>query len=219
MGRRISLPYEDFQASPYRDLGDAMGQFGDFDIDIKEKVTVVDHGADFILEQLRVLGQGMEITTGIQAEDFNKRAIYRGKQTNKTPLGIYAAMQEFGTKNTPDRPFMKKTLDNNVDLFLTQTVSGMRSIYNGNLTMQRLVDRQSKRTEKWMRATIKTWHTPPNTQKTIKAKRGQGSTPLRDTSTMLKNIKSKVKKEGGGIHRPLRKHMAIMDKKLTGSRK
>jgi len=191
----------------------AGGGFGDFDIDIEEKVTVLDRGADFILEQLRVLGDGVEISTGIQAEDFNKKATYRGKQVSKTPLGKYAAWQEFGTKVSPERPFMRKTLDNHTDKFLKQTVAGMRSMYNGNLTMDTLLERQAKRTKKWMRNTIRTWQAPPNTVRTIKSKRGQGRTPLRDTSTMFNHIKYKIKKEGGGLHKPLRKHLALMDKR------
>lgn len=193
-------------------------QFGVMDVSIKEEVFVIDHGADFIMEQLRILGQGAEITTGIQAEDFNKRASYRGKK-GKTPLGKYAAFQEFGTQTIPARPFMKHTLDKNIDVFLKQTEDAMKAMYKGDLTMNRLLERQAKRTQKWMRATIKSWNKPDNTLSTIKAKRGQGRTPLRDTSTMFNHIKSKVMKEGGGLHRPLKKHLALMDKRLAGKRK
>ena len=123
---------------------------------IKEQSHTIDRGADFILKQLKELGNGASITTGIQPEDFNKTQTARGKSKGETPLGEYAAMQEFGTKKSRARPFMLKTMDMNMDKFVSQTMAGMRSIYNGSLTLDGLLKRQAKRQQAAMRKTIKT---------------------------------------------------------------
>jgi hypothetical protein len=190
-------------------------------IQIKESFHTIDRGEKFIIAQLKALGSGAEITTGIQPEDFNKVQMI-GKKTstgNKTPLGIYAAMNEFGTKKSPARPFMLKTMDMTMDAFVTQTMAGMRSIYNGNLTIEKLMSRQAKRTQKAMKTTIKTWTNPSNTAGTMRAKgKRKGSTPLQETRTMLKNIKSKVKFLGGPLHPGLAKLKLVADNRLVKRR-
>ncbi len=186
-------------------------------IKIKETFRSIDKGEKFIIKQLKFLGNGASITTGIQPEDFDKVQKVRGKATgDSTPVGIYAAMQEFGAPQIPRRPFMLRTMDRNMNLFITQTMAGMRSIYNGNLTMDAFLKRQSKRTEKWMKATIKTWTNPPNHPETVARKLGARMSPhpLQETKTMLNTIKSKTRRQGGGMHRGLRNLLVVADGKL-----
>lgn len=186
-------------------------------IKIKETVRSIDKGEKFILEQLKYLGHGVSITTGIQKEEFDKVQMKRKKSTgDDTPLGVYAAMQEFGAPKIPKRPFMLKTMDRTMDLFTTQTMAGMRSIYNGNLTMEKFLKRQKNRHTKWMKDTIKTWTIPSNHPDTIarKAALRRSLSPLQDTNTMLNNIKSKTKRQGGTMHRGLRNLLTIADGRL-----
>jgi hypothetical protein len=186
-------------------------------IKIKEDFRAIDRGEKFILRQLKELGSGVEITTGIQSEDYNKVATFRKSPTgNKTPLGVYTAMQEFGTKTSPARPFMRKTVEINASLFEKQTISAMRSMYNGNLTIDGLLKRQANRTRRWMRSTIKTWISPPNTAETIDRKKrlGRYTEPLQSTRTMFRNIKSKTRKKGGGIDPRLRRFLIIANNRL-----
>ena len=191
-------------------------------IKIKESFHSIDKGEKFIIAQLKALGSGVEITTGIQPEDFNKvQMIGKNKSKgNKTPLGIYAALNEFGTKKSPPRPFMRKTMDMTMDTFIAQTVAGMRSIYNGNLTLEKLVNRQAKRTQKAMKKTIKTWANPPNEAGTIRSKRRRKGklTPLQETRTMFKNIKSKTNFLGGPLHPGLAKLKLAADNRLVKRR-
>ncbi len=171
-------------------------------LEIRETTHTIDKGEKFILQQLKALGSGAEITTGIQAEDFNKVQMLRNKPIGKTPLGVYAAWQEFGTRNSPARPFMLKTMDMTMNAFVKQTISGIRSIYNGNLTLDGLLKRQALRQQKAMKTTIKTWSNPDIKATTVRSKNRlkRRTQPLQETRTMLNAIKSKTKKHGGKFH-------------------
>ena len=163
------------------------------------KTIEIDRGEKFILAQLAAIGDGMSITTGIQPKDFDTVQTFRGKRIGKTPVGEYAAYNEFGTKFSPPRPFMQKTLETNMNLFVKQTVAGMRSIYNSQLTADALLQRQAKRTEKWMKKSIVTWGVPGNSPSTRKINRRSSTGPLMDTRTMIKAISSDTQRGLSGL--------------------
>lgn len=175
------------------------------------KTTEIDRGEKFILAQLAALGNGASVTTGIHTADFNKVQTFRGKRVGKTSVGVYAAFNEFGTRFSPPRPFMRQTLDRNVNLYTKQTAAGMRSLYNSQLTASALLLRQAGRTKKWMRRSIRTW-TPGNSSNTRKINKRNSTSPLMDTRTMLKSVTSDVQRKGGGLIPDFRKFLRLADR-------
>jgi len=180
------------------------------------KTTEIDRGEKFILAQLAAIGDGMSVTTGIHSKDFNKVQTFRGKRVGKTSVGVYAAFNEFGTRFAPPRPFMRQTLDSNVTLYTKQTAAGMRSLYNSQITANALLLRQAKRTQKWMRRSIKTWTTPGNSLKTRKINLRQKGGPLVDTRTMFKSVTSETQRKGGGLISDFRKFLMEADRIAMG---
>lgn len=150
--------------------------------------TEIDKGEKHILEQIKQIGGGVEITTGIHSKDADNKAPPDGK----TPVIEYAAYLEYGTQDMKPKPFMRKTMDVNQHDFLKGTQSGIRSIYNGRLTVKRLAERLRKKTLKWMRHSILTWGQPTTTDRTLPNKKDRGKRPLYDTTNMYKSISSEV---------------------------
>ena len=175
-------------------------------IGIEESFTSIDSGEKFILQQLEALGDGAEVTTGIQAEDYNKTRTYRRKRYGNTPIGVYARYLEYGTSKMRARPFMKTSLDSNVNTLTRQTGLGLKAIYRQGTTLDGLLTRQAKRNRTAMRKTIETWSSPATSPATVKrkVKRGLHSENLMETRSMYRAIKSKTKKYGGGLNKDLK---------------
>lgn len=164
-------------------------------IKVKKQTTVVDKGADFILEQLRLLQKTSSIEVGFIRPTASLESELGGKGVN---LATYADWQEYGLTNLPARPFLGPTLDDKTDIFLRQTATGMRKIYGGNMTVDELLNQMGAKAVKWTKTTIRQKRTPPNTPATVRYKRRMklGRTPLIATGLMLNSVEYRIKKRG-----------------------
>jgi hypothetical protein len=160
-----------------------------------------DRGAKKILEQLKLMGSGVSITTGIhnpQAQNFPR---YKGKVDGKVPIGTYAAWQEFGNKKLPPRPFLAPTVKNKAAEFTRGTRAEMLKLYNGSATIKSILTTQGKLTKKLVKDKIMNLKRPSNTPSTRHHKKrlGRGTNPLIYSKSMYNSISSKshMSKFGG----------------------
>lgn len=165
---------------------------------IDAKTTTKDKGARRILREIASIGNGVSITTGIHSPEGSRPAMYRGKMDGKTPLAQYANWQEFGAPKAkiPKRPTFGPTVIKNASRFTAQTAAGMRKIYSGSMTVNKLMRMQGIKTKGWLKNRIMVLNTPANSPSTLRRKRARnrGSNPLIDSGTFYKSIKSKIHK-------------------------
>lgn len=161
---------------------------------IKMSTRSRDRGALKILKELKSMGSGVSITTGIhnpQAQNFPR---YKGKVDGKVPIGTYAAWQEFGNKKLPPRPFLAPTVKNKAAEFTRGTRAEMLRLYNGATTIKGILNTQGKLTKKLVKDKIVKLSRPANTPHTKhhKRRRGRGTNPLIYSGSMLNSITSKT---------------------------
>lgn len=158
-------------------------------------LTDRDMGFEAVFKQLRELGGNPSVYVGV-----------RGQAAQEKPEGSdatvveYAAFNEFGTKNVPQRSFLRSTADENQrkygDLLakaVVETVDGkpLRQAF-GKVGEVAVGDVQQK---------IRNLATPPNAPSTIKKK--GSSNPLIDSGRLRQSIdwevhnRGKVVAEGG----------------------
>ena len=138
----------------------------------------VDKGWDAFVEMLPEL-KSVSIKTGIQAD--------AGVGDDGVSIAEYAAFNEFGTSNIPERSFIRATADNErrkwsaaLDKMITEVIKGNRSLDNGLGIVGQLTEQDIKRT-------IRNLSEPANAQSTIDTK--GSSNPLIDTGIMLNSIR------------------------------
>ena len=187
-----------------------------FKIKFGSNTRVKDRGADHILREIDRIGRGVHITTGVHQPEGSQLPRWRGEKDGNTAIATYANMQEFGTRQIPPRPFMKKTLEVNMRLYQKNTVAGMRAIYNGHGTVRMLLGKNAERQTAWMKQMIVRLKSPGNSATTIRRKRrrGRGTNPLIDSGSMHKAISSKIKYPGAGKIFSLRKMLNKAEKSL-----
>ncbi len=168
---------------------------------IKMSTRSRDRGALKILKELKSMGNGVSITTGIhnpQAQNFPR---YKGKVDGKVPIGTYASWQEFGNKKLPARPFLAPTVKNKAAEFTRGTRAEMLKLYDGTATIKSILATQGKLTRKLVKDKIMSLKRPPNTPSTKHHKRrlGRGTNPLIYSQSMYNSITSKshMSKFGG----------------------
>lgn len=190
-------------------------------IKFDSNTTVKDRGADHILRELDRIGRGVYVTTGIHQPEGSQLPRWRGEVDGQTAIATYANMQEYGTRHIPARPFMRKTIEHNTRLFLKNTMTGMRKIYNGHGSVLGLLIQNAKSQDMWMKRMIVQLKKPPNSPSTLRRKRrrGRGSNPLIDSGSMLNAVSSHINYPGkrtflGG----LRTRLSRAENKLKGMR-
>jgi hypothetical protein len=119
-----------------------------------------------------------------------------GKLEESVPIAPYAAMQEFGTKNIPPRPFLRTTLAEKQSewsktIALLMQENGVKDLTQALniLGIQMTGDIQAK---------IRSGAFTPLNPKTIRAKERKGrphpDAPLRDTESMINAVRYEVRK-------------------------
>lgn len=147
-------------------------------------VTLKDLGYDRIMAELNE-AKKLEVAIGIQ----------QGSQNNKgEDLVSIAAANEYGTDIIPSRPFMATTFENNRKFVEDAMRKGIVDIQTGKRTPYVVLGRIGQRYQEKTKQTIASWTQPPNAPRTI-AKKGRDE-PLRDTYSMMKNVRWVVRKKG-----------------------
>lgn len=152
-----------------------------------------DRGAKKILQQLKSMGSGVSITTGIHNPQAGNLPRYKGKVDGHTQIGIYAHWQEFGKGRIPARPFLAPTVKNKAAAFTRGTRAELLKLYNGTTTIKGILNSQGKLTRKWVKEKIISVQRPANTPLTLRQKKrlGRGTNPLIYSRSMYNSITSK----------------------------
>jgi hypothetical protein len=128
---------------------------------------------------------GMEVEVGFFEEDRY------GPENANLPVATVAAMNEFGTKHNPTRPFMSDTFSDGMNqLFMARE---MKRIYldviKGGTAAQRLLISLGKLTVELMQVSIQQYAAQGgNSPSTIKKKNGR-DTPLIDSGKMIESVR------------------------------
>lgn len=101
---------------------------------------------------------------------------------------------EFGTRNAPERPFMRRAFDDNVERYATIMADGARKLVDGG-TVEGALTKAGIVASSDIKRQITELRDPPNAAATIKAK--GSSNPLIDTGAMRNAVAFELTKGGG----------------------
>jgi HK97 gp10 family phage protein len=185
-------------------------------IKIQSKTKIIDKGANNIFKQTEAL-DGKIITSGIHLPEGARVPTFKGKAYSQTPIAQYAHYNEYGTRNTPSRPFMRSTMDKRLGQFLRESVTDMRRLPRGG-NAESIIKTNSDKIARWIKATIWTLRYPLNADSTLKKKKklGAGSNPLIFSGAMRNSITSKVMSPNTVNARKLRRIVNKINKEILG---
>lgn len=122
------------------------------------------------------------------------------KYEDGTPVAYVAAIQEFGspTNNIPSRSFMRTTIAEEKDNWMSLVASGARAVLAGNETVRSVVGQIADKAQGDIGNKITDIQTPPLKEATVNARRRRLVTgkkpsktiskPLIDTGFMLRTL-------------------------------
>ena len=130
-----------------------------------------------------------------QFPKIDKAVVKTGIQSNAgenegVSIAEYAAFNEFGTRTIPERPFMRKTFDDNLANYNKLIERLFKGMLGGKLDSKMAFKILGQQTEDDMKNTIMTGNFKSNADSTV-AKKGS-SRPLIDTGTMRNSIRYEV---------------------------
>lgn len=104
----------------------------------------------------------------------------------------YAGYNEFGTKNIPQRSFLRSTYDEQIGKWNKQLEQGISAIVNMRTDSSRVWRDLGEKAKGDIRNKLASNISPPNALATIKRK-GSGKTTLFDTGALLRSITYEVR--------------------------
>lgn len=149
----------------------------------KPQTKDIDKGYKAIFKELRKLEENPYVKIGIQAQDASKQA------EGGPSLIVIAASNEFGTDRIPERSYIRKTHDENINEW-SDLIKGLKDkIYQGSMTVDQALDFLGLTIETAIKAKIQTtdpdWE--PNAPMTIEQK--GSDKPLIDTGQLINSIR------------------------------
>ena len=157
------------------------------------RVVVVDRdmGLKDILIDLDKLAKS-NILVGIQAGSKTQVDYARGrKQKAGINIADYAAKNEFGSGNIPERSFLRSFFDENINLIETFVSKIYGQIIDGNKTIENGLGQIGTQLQDGVKQKIRQIRTPPNSPKTILLK--GSSKPLIDFEQMISAVRYVIK--------------------------
>ncbi len=144
----------------------------------KSKVTDKDRGYKKSMAALDRLSKrgGFTIDVGFIDEENAKKA----------------AFNEFGTRDIPERPFMRTAFDRNLKKYNAMSRKNLAAVASGQKSLQRFEDALGEEMKKDVIESIQNWRTPPNTTETAKEK--GFNNPLVETGAMQRAVVVTIKR-------------------------
>lgn len=157
-------------------------------VKIKDKMTA--DGLKFE-QMLRELAE-MEVRIGFQ----------HGKATEEdgTDICDVAAWNELGTEHMPSRPFLRKSVDENMDEIKSYVKSIKYDIVNG-VPADQILKRLGQFQQDLVQVKITEGSYEPNAPSTYRAKKKKGRDPVKpliDTGRMRQSVDYVIQKKGSG---------------------
>lgn len=149
----------------------------------RNKITVIDKGWNRIIGDLGRADDSHVDTGFLEGESRN------ADSAGDTALlqAEVAAFNEFGT---PERPFMRISVDSNKEKIFDFVLKTQRSVVDGTTTVKGGLDRIGVFMGTLIKKSIRDLRTPPNAPSTIKKK--GSSNPLIDSAQMLNGVDHKI---------------------------
>jgi hypothetical protein len=153
-----------------------------------------DQGYADLLKEMLELSRGPHILVGIR----EAAGAVRGEGEGAT-VAEYATYNEFGTKNTPERSFLRSTVNERRDKYAGLLARAAGVAVDGGAFLQEL-EKIGAIASSDVQNKIRDLSTPPNVPSTIQRK--GSSNPLIDTGRMRQSIDWEVRAEGAGSLSP-----------------
>lgn len=147
-------------------------------------------GQRFISELKKI--QGQEVFIGFQAGTI-KHKDENGNEGTIDMLDV-VAWNEFGTANSPPRPFLRQTVDENQDKISRFTALQSARLADG-VGAENILEQLGLFGKKLVQKQIRDGTFAPNAPSTIRAKKS--SKPLIDTGQMRQSVQYIIRAKGG----------------------
>jgi len=108
-----------------------------------------------------------------------------------------ATNNEFGSGTTPERSFIRSTIDENAERYLKAAEILVGMMIDGEISKFEALERMGQQIERDIKEKIVNLKTPPNAPRTIEAKGSDN--PLVDSMEMLNSIRYAIKTEANRI--------------------
>ena len=156
-------------------------------------VVDLDLGFNAILEEIERAGR-KQVLIGIQ-EGAKTQAQSKNGRTQEAGVTIaqYAAYNEFGTDQIPERSFMRSTFDEKIDDIESLVIDQLGLVVDRAISVDAAYNRIGLMVAGMVQQKIRQIRTPPNSPITI-ARKGS-SKPLIDFGQMIAAVRHVVKKE------------------------
>lgn len=156
-------------------------------------VTDTDRGLQRIIHEL-LYSSDNEVLVGIQ-EGTNTKVQSKNGRTQKSGESIaeYAAKNEFGTREIPQRSFMRSTIDEKSKTIEKVMILQVGMAIDGKISLIQAYNRIGLAVVGLIQQKIGQITTPPNSPRTIAIKKS--SKPLIDFGQMIASIRHVVRKK------------------------
>jgi hypothetical protein len=161
------------------------------------EVVDLDHGFNAILENLEETAK-RQILIGIQ--EGSKTHLDAKKERIREPgisIAQYAAANEFGTDNIPERSFVRSTFDQRLNDIMEITIGQLGLVIDREISLDVAYNRIGLAVTGMVQQKIREIRSPPNSPITIEKK--GSSKPLIDFGQMIAAVRHVVKKERASL--------------------
>jgi len=157
-------------------------------------VVDLDMGFNRIISDLQNASK-YSLLVGIQEGSKTTGQVRAGrKQEPGLNIAQYAAQNEFGTNEIPERSFMRTAIDENINVITTAMNQELGLVIDGNKTLRNAFDTVGLVITGLIQRKIREIRFPPNSPRTI-AEKGS-SKPLIDFGAMIASIRHVVRRRG-----------------------
>lgn len=160
----------------------------------RNAVVDIDLGYNKIMQDL-VRASGYSVLVGIQEGSKTIGKVKSGrKQPASENIAEYAAKNEFGTNEIPERSFMRTAVDENIPVITGAMSQQLGLVIDGNKTLRQAFDTVGILIGNLIQRKIRQITFPPNSQRTIAEKKS--SKPLIDFGAMIAAVRHVVRRRG-----------------------
>lgn len=158
---------------------------------VRPVVVDTDLGYDDIIKEIRKLNS-LQLLVGVQEGSVTSREV-RGPHTRDAGISIaqYAAENEFGTREIPERSFMRSSFDQNLVKIEAFVAKQYGEVIDGKKKARDAVGLVGQALTAMIQKKIRQITFPPNSALTI-ARKGS-SKPLIDFGQMIASIRYAIK--------------------------
>ena len=154
---------------------------------VRPVVVDIDLGFKKVMAQIAILSNA-QVLVGVQEGSRTVAGFRRGRPVKGgVNIAQYAAQNEFGTKDIPERSFIRSSFDENLPMIESFVVRQVGFVIDGTIDPIEMLKRIGLVMQSNITTKIRQIVTPPNSPRTIALK--GSSKPLIDTGFMIAAIR------------------------------